>query len=79
VSKAVFITSINLEVIIPRDNISTFFKEIWRVSIQISLLYLYRLFSLASMYTYDDATGIFSTTLTIDCVTRKNISGHGSA
>jgi len=33
-------------------------KEIWRVSIQISLLYPYRLYTLAIMYTYDAATGI---------------------
>jgi len=42
-------------------------------------IYLSRLYALASMHTYDAATGIFSTTLKIDWVTRKNISGHGSA
>jgi len=34
-----------------------------------SLQHLSRLFAQASMYTYDAATGIFSTTLKIDCVT----------
>jgi len=46
-------------------------KEIWRVSIQISLLYLSRLYTLASTHTYDAATGIFSITLKIDWVTQK--------
>jgi len=42
-------------------------------SIQTSLLYIYlsRLYAQASMHSYDAATGIFSTTLKIDWVTRK--------
>jgi len=39
---------------------------------------LSRLYALASMHIYDAATGIFSTTLKIDWVTRK-VEGHGSA
>jgi len=39
--------------------------------IQVSLLYLSLLYALASMHTYDAATGIFSTTLKIDWVSRK--------
>jgi len=40
--------------------ISNKFKEIWRVSIQISLLYLSRLYALASMHSFDAATGILA-------------------
>jgi len=46
------------------DPCNTFtYKDIWQVSIQISLLYLSRLNAIASMHTYDAATGIFSITL----------------
>jgi len=42
------------------------------------LPYLSRLYALASMHSYDAATGIFSATLKIDRVTRK-VEGHGLA